>query len=63
MTQFHSSFSGVRMVADDAVATSTFIATRQINACIVGASRTRNIFGTGISVGGIHRLDKFILKR
>ena len=62
MTLLDSSFSGVRMVADDAVTNSTFVATPRRNLFIAKASRMR-LFLAAISVGGLHRLDEFIFKR
>ena len=62
MTLLDSSFSGVRMVADDAVTNNTFVATRCGNLFIVRASRMRLFFGRdlrwGLSqVGRVHFLE------
>ena len=62
MTLLGSSFSGVRMVADDAVTYSTFVATPRRNVFIEKPSRMPLVLAA-ISVGGLHRLDEFIFKR
>ena len=53
------------MVADDVVTNSTFFCHLPKKLIHRSSKSFENeiIFGTGISVGGLHRLDKFIFKR